>query len=292
MYKYLIALLFLFVLSNNGIKAEDKQANVEKPSVDKCSKEAVAMVDKRRQDIMAELKELKDHPWAGTYYRGDGLGVNITLTLAPESGFVFTWYGCLGLYDQNYGEVTWDEKENILRLSFTFENNQKGFQGLNSEFVPVPWEEQHYLVPPARMIDFCNDVNFDLGISFLLRRDGRDKKPKKPAGLPDVPDEYKPYLLKQPVEAKILSTGKTTKKPGKYFSQQFTPVTLDKGSKDGLLPKMELRLVPDVHHGTVRLTKVEESESEGVLEQDMDKKLPKIGSKVSTRYPRAPENND
>jgi hypothetical protein len=52
-----------------------------------------------------ELKTLKAHAWAGKYHYGDGLGVNVDLSLAPKSGFVFTWHGCLGLYDLNYGGV-------------------------------------------------------------------------------------------------------------------------------------------------------------------------------------------
>jgi hypothetical protein len=53
-----------------------------------------------------ELGQLgADHPWAGVYYVGDGLGVNITMWLAPRSGCVARWTGCLGLYGANWGSV-------------------------------------------------------------------------------------------------------------------------------------------------------------------------------------------
>ena len=33
----------------------------------------------KREAILAEIKRLGNHPWAGAYYAGDGLGVNTTL---------------------------------------------------------------------------------------------------------------------------------------------------------------------------------------------------------------------
>lgn len=48
------------------------------------------------------------HPWAGQYYRGDGLGVNIRLLVAPRGGALVTWRGCTGLYGWNWGPVTTD----------------------------------------------------------------------------------------------------------------------------------------------------------------------------------------
>jgi hypothetical protein len=41
--------------------------------------------------------------FAGNYYNGDGLGVNISLTLAPDGSYAATWHGCLGLYGEGSG---------------------------------------------------------------------------------------------------------------------------------------------------------------------------------------------
>lgn len=71
----------------------------------KFSKRADAILEARKKQIQQELESLKGDSWAGSYYYGDGLGVNVELTLAPKSGFAFTWHGCLGLYDMNYGNV-------------------------------------------------------------------------------------------------------------------------------------------------------------------------------------------
>ena len=116
-----------------------------------CSEEDQTFSDKRsdkaeetaavyRKNIQAEITTLKEHEWAGEYYEGDGLGVNVSLILAPKSGFLFEWHGCMGLYDRNYGAVTSDKGK--IRLTFTFPNKRKGFQGIAQGFTPIVWGER------------------------------------------------------------------------------------------------------------------------------------------------------
>src|SRR5437764_903929 len=62
-------------------------------------------VVQRSDRIKAELARLSDHEWAGTYFEGDGLGVNIALQIAPDGGVSETWHGCLGPYGANQGDV-------------------------------------------------------------------------------------------------------------------------------------------------------------------------------------------
>lgn len=40
-------------------------------------------VEQRRLEVLAELETLRSHGWAGTYFHGDGLGMNVNLVLAP-----------------------------------------------------------------------------------------------------------------------------------------------------------------------------------------------------------------
>jgi hypothetical protein len=42
---------------------------------------------------------------SGSYYRGDGTGYNIYLTLKPNGGYSAEWHGCLGKYGDASG--TW-----------------------------------------------------------------------------------------------------------------------------------------------------------------------------------------
>jgi len=110
---FIAAILLLASAVSYG---EDQEKHSEK--ADKAAK-------RQRERILAEIQNLGPHDWAGDYYAGDGLGVNITLSLAPTSGYVFEWHGCLGLYDRNYGTVAWIN--GCVCLSFTFENARKGF---------------------------------------------------------------------------------------------------------------------------------------------------------------------
>jgi hypothetical protein len=50
----------------------------------KFSKRSEAAASAKKEQIGQELKTLKDHPWAGSYFYGDGLGVNVHLSLAPK----------------------------------------------------------------------------------------------------------------------------------------------------------------------------------------------------------------
>src|SRR5262249_53846368 len=74
-----------------------------------------------------------------------------------RAGFVFTWNGCLGLYDTNYGEVQFSG--GAIKLHFKYPNKQEGFQGTAPELLPVRWRKRHYLIPLGEMVQFTNAIN-------------------------------------------------------------------------------------------------------------------------------------
>jgi hypothetical protein len=243
----------------------------------------------KRQAILGEIKKLADHEWAGDYYAGDGLGVNTSVVIAPHSGYVFEWHGCLGLYDRNYGTAVWINGQ--IRLSFTFENQRKGFQGIAPEFVPVSWGPRRYLVPADDLVSFCNDINqgreprTSSHGSQLLRR-GDEKK--SVTGFPKVPAEFEQYLLAKPVEATIIAVGAYTSRPSVVdWKFKDTPVTIDAGKQQGVRVGMELVVTkPRDRVESVRVTKVEETRSEAVMIQAGDEEPgPQVGWRLSTQAP-------
>ncbi|MFH1038275.1 MAG: hypothetical protein V1789_06375 [PVC group bacterium] len=254
----------------------------------KYSDEAENTAKVLREKIPAEIKTLGDHAWAGEYYHGDGRGVNVSLLLAPKSGYLFEWHGCLGLYDRNYGAVS--EANGRIRLDFTFENKREGFQGIAEEFIPIPWGPRRYLVPADDVVGFCNDVNggsepreYAHG-SYLLRA-GDEKK--NVFGFPSVPQKFQAYLLKRPIAAGIVAVGLPTTRPSVCdWNFKDIPVTLNVGKDHGLLPGMELHVVkPDNIVESVRITKVEDEKSEGVMTQiGMEEECPAVGWRLSTRF--------
>jgi hypothetical protein len=236
----------------------------------------------REKKIQQELASLKDHPWAGEYYYGDGLGVNVTLMISPENGFVFHWYGCLGLYDLNYGSL--EISGGTIRLLLTYPNKREGYQGIAPELIPVQWGKRHYLIPSDGFLKLANAVNAGTepdrifgGISyqFLLRR-GDEKK--RVSGRPPIPQEYAAFLLKKPIVAKITSVGESHLNE----SWRITDISLNVGIADSLKKGMEL-YVGGEESGTATVVSVQERTAQAILEQFDSTHIPSVGLKLSTR---------
>ena len=147
-----------------------------------------------------------------------------------------------------------------------------------------------YLVPSDGIVGFCNEVNDGSeprkGVhGFFLLREGDEKKKVK--GFPDVPGEFRPYLLARPIEAEIIGVGKYTTRPSVCdWKFKDTPVTLNCGKNKGLLKGMTLHVIkPEDAVESVEVTKVGAEESEAVMTQigEEEKVGPQIGWKVSTR---------
>lgn len=273
--------LGILLLLSNTVFAGQKQEGA-------LSDGSQRIADTKRKEILAEARRLRDHQWAGSYYKGDGLAENVSFTVAPRSGYVFEWHGCLGLYGLNYGTVAWTN--GWIRLSFTFEN-KPGFGGIAPEFVPIAWKSRHYLIAADDLVGFCNAVNqgreprSDVHGSYLLR-DGDEKKAA--AGFPEVPGRYRPYLLVKPIEAAIIAIGHYTTRPSiTTWKFKDTPVTLDAGTNKGLLVGMELIVTsPGSTVESIRLTRVAAQQSEGVMVQAGEEEPgPKVGWQLSTRAP-------
>jgi hypothetical protein len=229
----------------------------------------------------------KSKAWAGEYYKGDGKGENVSLALAPQTGYVFEWHGCLGVYDRNYGGVS--VVDGKIRLSFTFPNERHGFQGIASEFVPVSWGPRTYLIPPNEMIEFCNSVNAgdeprDGAHGRHLLRNDDEKQPVD--GFPSVPPEYERYLQKTPITSEIVATGVAKLRPSVAdWKFKDTPVTIKGGKDVGLRRGMELHVMsPDDVVQCVQITEAKEHTSEGVVTGiGAESPGPKVGWKLCTR---------
>jgi len=240
----------------------------------KFSKRSEAAASAKKEQIRRELNTLKDHPWAGSYYYGDGLGVNIHLSLAPKSGFEFTWNGCLGLYDLNYGDVI--EKHGRITLVFTHANSRRAYEGIAPELVPLVWGERHYLIPADGFIDFANAVNAGFEPSpyrsarFLLR-DGDEVKSAD--GLPDIPAPFSEYILKRPIQAAVSSIKGSRfedfKGNGIELSFHITTLVLNVGSEQGVKEGMEFYVYsPPNLADWAKVTKVSKDSSEAEISQD------------------------
>jgi len=251
----------------------------------KFSKFAQAASEARTSLIRHEIRTLKNHEWAGEYFYGDGLGVNIFLTLAPVHGFVFTWHGCLGLYDLNYGKVIFEN--GTIKLDFTCPNQQQGLEGIAPELLPVHWGKRHYLIPVGRVLDFTNAIkagtepNFlfgGLSYSFLLKK-GDEKK--RAEGQPTLPSEFLSYILPAPITASITSVEHIEIKGNRRTATS----RVDVGSSTRLKKGMELFLQNRSHvYVSAVVTDVTENSAMAIIEQDdVADPAPSVGWELSTK---------
>ena len=252
----------------------------------KYSEEAARVAQEKREAIRAEIEDLHRNAWAGEYYCGDGLGANEYLSIAPENGYVFEFRGCLGVYDRNYGPVTL--KTGNLRLSATFGIQKEGFQALPVELVPVNWESRHYLIRPDEFVDFCNDVNRryeprnDVHGSHLLRKGDHTIAV---TGFPDVPQEFRKYLLKVPVESTIIDWGflVTTRSADGSTGKKHRSFIIDAGTSNGLHNGMQLFPVrPDTDYHAFEVLKASDTDSTLILKFGDTGEIPRVGLKLST----------
>jgi len=241
----------------------------------------------KRHEIRTELETLEDHHWAGFYYRGLPLGAVWQLALAPKTGFAYTCrstdvihVGGPAFIDQNYGEVVWQNDR--LQFSPVIENDKNDDKPFPTEYILIGWETRFYLVPADGVIDFCNTVNSGRIVhgEFFVR--GNEPK-GNPTGMPDVPDKFKPYLLEQPIEGKIIAAEKPQEVRKRSSIQWEAPVTIDKGSRDGVLPGMMIYATNPGGIGWITLTDVAATESTGIMTTGKILEVQLVGWKVSTR---------
>jgi hypothetical protein len=211
------------------LQAEEELASIAER--DKLEKE----IEQHMAKIKAEAAGLKNHPWAGEYFEGDGLGTNIRLLVSPVAGVAATWHGCLGLYGAKSGAIQQNEN-GVLKFSFD-EEGKKGFGDFDTEMLPVRWGERHYLIPEKRLADFSADINFGneprdeiYGVYPLAR--GDEKKPVK--GLPNLPPEYLKRIRKLALLVNVREVENLEETTNEFGCDRKYRLTLDKGSSDGL----------------------------------------------------------
>jgi hypothetical protein len=188
----------------------------------------------------------------GRYYFGDGLGVNCSLVLETDHRFTFKWRGCLGEYDRNSG--TWRLEGDILALRPEKPNKREGFQGTNLRFIPVKWGARYFLVDENEMPGFCAATSQDNMRRFdrihghdYVKWIGGELAPTE--GKPIVPERYKEFLEKGPVDAAVVRI------------DDEGAVILNKGTSDRIKPGMLLAAEGDCCRIELKVVSAKEHES-------------------------------
>jgi hypothetical protein len=254
-------------------------------------------IEIRAETIRREIAALRErntlpaghwsHEWAGEYYVGDGLGVIVTLTVAPASGITYTWYGCMGLYDSNYASAVdafdddGDGKPEGLKVQWQMASAER--YGYNSERLYfVRWDGpkggvgRQYLIPESEMMDVVNEYNEgsyarDALYSAPRKRHRADDRRSWIAqnnepviGTPKLPERWAGLLLTAPIVAKVTSvTAPTTRVVTQGVDVVRARVTLDKGSESGVFLGMTFRVGDGDAVGTLTIDRVTRQAAEG-----------------------------
>lgn len=247
------------------------------------SDELYSIVEQRASEIKEELKESGGNEWAGTYLAGDH---HPTVFLwSPENGFVVT--SSLHTFSPswvNFGKISFANTK--LKIFPELVKDQKSSHIMSTEFVPVLWGKQHFLIAPDELTSFAVAVHSGSEAQIVNYFAKAEDSRKTRRGLPNLPREYRKYLVMRPVAARIVAIGKEED----LWRRQ---ITIDRGSDNGVIEQMILyHLEKSGNYMKIRIDKVSRTTSTatvyglgtvGSADTDSD---PKLGWSFSSRLPK------
>lgn len=209
--------------------------------------------------------------WAGEYYTGDGLGVNVTIYLAPMTGIAYRNYGCMGLYDADYGTIV-ESLPDGLHVNLALGAECGSF--LRDRLYFVCWGDRKYLVPENRMLDVVNAYNQGgysrsrLGGVPKRHVEGesyRGSSRPDPEGPPQLAPEYAKLILEEPIALTVSAVSDERLTIETYSKRIDCLVEFSTGSDAGVFEGMELEYGYSDTRGTVWINEVTRSACKGRL---------------------------
>jgi hypothetical protein len=206
------------------VPAQDSPSSNRDVVIDKAAEREKLLLEERprakeRHARIVEELSLADLPeWAGQFDMGSRSYYFIAA--APKSGVTFEYAYDVGGSDRwNHGAILSSSNRRIevdfaLPLdTLTYWYHGREIPHLSRTLILVPWGDRDYLVPEHRMIELCNRANdrselwLRAHYSFPCRtRSGRaavesyDRAPP-----PEVPPEFRKYLLTSEVAGSVIS---------------------------------------------------------------------------------------
>lgn len=235
-------------------------------------KKSKAIFDVHELRIYRELKALKDHPWAGQYYRGEYLDQEVSLTISPDSGAAYALRGCFPTpCDLNYGTVSFDGK--YIHIKWQLDTQDKPW--FPTKFLSINWGERQYLVPTGSILGFCKDIRENLKEQtqhYGYNAWHRDGPKKNVSGLPQLPKEFEKYRNMESISGSVKEAGPVTI-ASEYGSNRNTTkcmaqkVVLDIGEANAVLPQMRFRLTNENgSYGWITITQVRVHEADAIAQ--------------------------
>lgn len=256
------------------------------PEREEISEELATLARNRWDAIKLEASNLPNDEWVGSYRSFDGPTISTHLAWSPASGFMVWWENCSRPWTArvNYGSTVFTNGS--LKLIPKLSENSPSSYSISSEFIPVKWGEQHFLIPSDKMINFAyavNSTSVQEVESFLMKIEDYEKNRK---GLPNVPQAYGKYLGMKPITATISGFGPEAER-------WYPKVMLDVGRAEGVVREMKFYLSqPRNIYMQLEVIDVQEHASEAFIittafrdnrEEDIK---PKVGWQFTSRAPK------
>lgn len=239
--------------------------------------------ERRRHAIRAELAGLGRHEWAGEYSTGPDY-TGSKFILAPDSGFVYSAWGCTHR-SLNHGEIVAVTPDSIvLRPEISPEDYATGPDRV---LYRVTWRGKRLLVERGWMVEFLNLWNMrESATSNRFPCRGGD--PVQPhSDPPEMPVQFARCLHVCPLIAKVVSTGEPTAEPDQKGGACYhVPVVLSVGEAEGAFVGMTLFALDHKSYLGATLNAVREHDSSGVFCDCFDANqpvvLPQVGWSFTT----------
>jgi hypothetical protein len=263
----------LFLLLTPSLRADDS------------SDEATAKVESRIAAIKAELTAFEDHPWAGEYYAGDGLGMNLRLWIAPKTGVAYQWHGCLGLYEQNLGTVVASANQ----LTLAWDRKLDDPYVTDTKWLAIPWRTRVFLVPTISVHQFCIAAR-DKTLLPMMALQSQGPTDRILTERPQLPPGFEKYLDLAPIQMRLLTAGKPIReKLSKTMDAQTQEVTVDAGADNHVLVGMRFEAMDPKRPKSIwTITDVSPNSSKGVLEFQRKSGYPLITPNKRWRFRPSP----
>jgi hypothetical protein len=210
---------------------------------------------------------------AGEYYRGDGLGLSVKLSLRSDAGFSFSCGGHLGEVLAVEGQARLEGSSLLLEPTTPILPAEAWH--FSRRLVVVPWAERVYLVPEEEGVRFAAHVTRGREPRtkvygwFLLKRPDWEKAT---SGLPEVPAAWQRWFLQKSVDARI------TRALARHRAE------IGAGSKQGLTPGILLGLVSK-KYGPSDVRVVSVTADSSIIENDHGDPPLLVGWRVTSRAP-------
>lgn len=240
----------------------------------------------KRKIIVEYLTKEPVNEWVGQYHIDAGLTWSEMLAWHPEKGFAAFRDTCSNGPRAwvNYGGASF--QNGVLRLSPERNKDDEFVLELPStEFTPVKWGQQHWLVPSDHLALFAYAVNSGSDDPYQIGYQKADDRDKRQTRSPDLPSPYRHLLVLPPIMAKVVEVGE---EPESWYPE----LTIDAGKNKRVIEGMSFWLTGHkVISMKVTVTEVRERSSRvrvigvGISGGSDPEIVPAVGWRFSSRFP-------